>query len=1173
MINILTGRQADPLQEELLDQAAKTYLAGQEVFILVPNHIKFNTEVRVIAKVAELQERSETSVKNLHVLSFSRLAWFFFKKADISLPQSLDDAAASMILEQIINKRKKELNLFKNTHPNSGMIQQVYQTILQVHTGQLDLDELLENAANPAVEASLDTETSSKLHDLKIIYQDFLDLIQEKNFATKDELNIQLNEVLASHPEYVQKAAFYVTDFSHFSLQEKQTIQLLAAFCQDLTLGFKTEFGDIHAPLAGEYDYVVQKTIKDLTGYFGAHGLDYQSDQLEEKATSATKLNSAWIANEDADLTNLQLVKADSRYAEVYFAARTIYSQVATKQYQYCDFLILAPNLAEYETYLAPIFRQNQIPFFDDLQQMMKYHPLVILIEDLAKLAEKTGDTAAMIGLMKTRLIIPAWYQEQEDPEAAYLRDVDQLENFVLAHGIKYKLWEKSFSDFTKASVIYLDQEKYQRRLERLDKLRDFFVSQVNSLVKKLKDEQDSLTGIKTFFSFLVKTGVSSQLESWRKKASDDGKLQEAKQPEEVWNSMLGLLQDYLLVNPEKFDWQSFFSMLTAGFSQAAFATIPATLDAVTISEYGMVQSGSYKQVIIIGANNGSLPQISDMKNFLTPENLKVLEDFFAEDAYLEDQQELNNIDQDYQFGAALALASERVYVSYPVINSDNERLEPSIYYQRLLKLVNGREYRQRDLPSLDESEVNLDLLLFMTTPAASLGYLTYAAEGMPQSLLVKKLLDLCRQDLPAKTKAVEEGIDYDNNPENISEELAEKLYGKDLLSSVSQLETFYQNSFEYFVKYGLRLSPRAENELNAVQSGNYFHRTFELLVKEMQKRGLEIEKMSELELELLLKDVRQEIWQEPIYQQFLRDPFNQYLFKTFDKTTSKVAQTYRVKQQENRFKATFAELPFGPAEKVAGLILPLKKLAGKRKISLRGKIDRVDLFKGDKHVLAQLIDYKSSSHSFNPARFANGIDLQMIAYLDVLVKNQSQLTGTAELDLLGAFYQYVTRKLNPLNGSGSNSIFDANFDLKQAYLGGQDKLRLNGVAVNDPVLFSEVDQSLKTGSSSYYRGASVTKKGTFKSSDSFYSKEEMNLLLEYVEYLIENAAEGILEGQIALNPFRQGGQNGLTYTDYKDIYYFDEQLPTNHYHDLGTMHKTDLLTQVRSALNMSKEE
>lgn len=78
-----------------------------------------------------------------------------------------------------------------------------------------------------------------------------------------------------------------------------------------------------------------------------------------------------------------------------------------------------------------------------------------------------------------------------------------------------------------------------------------------------------------------------------------------------------------------------------------------------------------------------------------------------------------------------------------------------------------------------------------------------------------------------------------------------------------------------------------------------------------------------------------------------MRDPFNEYLFKAFDKTTSKVAQSYRRKQQENKMRATYGELAFGPAENLAGLVLPLKKFAGQRKISLRGKIDRVDLFMG----------------------------------------------------------------------------------------------------------------------------------------------------------------------------------------------------------------------------------
>ena len=76
MIKILTGRQYDPLQDELLSRAAKCYLADRqkETFVIVPNHIKFNTEVATIEKVAQIQGQDETSVKNLHVLSFSRLA-------------------------------------------------------------------------------------------------------------------------------------------------------------------------------------------------------------------------------------------------------------------------------------------------------------------------------------------------------------------------------------------------------------------------------------------------------------------------------------------------------------------------------------------------------------------------------------------------------------------------------------------------------------------------------------------------------------------------------------------------------------------------------------------------------------------------------------------------------------------------------------------------------------------------------------------------------------------------------------------------------------------------------------------------------------------------------------------------------------------------------------------
>jgi ATP-dependent helicase/nuclease subunit B len=76
------------------------------------------------------------------------------------------------------------------------------------------------------------------------------------------------------------------------------------------------------------------------------------------------------------------------------------------------------------------------------------------------------------------------------------------------------------------------------------------------------------------------------------------------------------------------------------------------------------------------------------------------------------------------------------------------------------------------------------------------------------------------------------EGSSFKNIPENLSPELAQELYGDRIETSVSQLETYYQNSFEYFLNYGLHLKKRFENELDVIQAGNYYHETFDYLVK-----------------------------------------------------------------------------------------------------------------------------------------------------------------------------------------------------------------------------------------------------------------------------------------------------------------------------------------------------
>ncbi|WP_251717364.1 PD-(D/E)XK nuclease family protein [Lactobacillus agrestimuris] len=1153
MIKIITGRQTDPLQEKILEQAVENYKQNPEyeTFIIVPNHIKFTTEIKAINKLANSQGKTETSVKNLQILSFSRLAWYFLKESSDKLETQLDDAAAAMLLSKIIEKRRAELKLFQNTNINSGLVSQLYDSILQVYNGNIELDEIKTD--------DLDNETKNKLHDLKIIYSDFREEIAGK-FITKNETEMKLNEILASS-EDLKNTSFYFTDFSHFSLQELLTIQLLTMKAKNVTLAFKTKIGEINpAAIPGDYDYVIQNTIKRLIDFLNKREIDFEHETfpLNSKQTERERLNSLWTdtISIKENLENVQLVKADSRYSEAYFVARTIYQQVALNDYRYQDFLILAPNLHEYETYLVPILRQNGIPFFNDLQQEMKYHPLVVLIENLAALLKRPWQSNNLLAILKTRLLIPEWYHD----EASYSRDVDDLENFVLAHGINHTLWKKSFSNFISADVIRLD--KLPDEIGRIDKLRQFLIEKIDKLFNDLKAETDSQKAVTTFFNFLTNNGVTQRLEKWRDKANEAGDLQLAQQPEQLWDLLITLLKDYLLINSEKFDLAEFFEMLINSFRQANFSQIPSTLDAVNISEIGMVQNTTYKQVFIIGASSGSLPSIQKTPGFLSSENLENMSASFKEDSYLEDRQLTNNLDQNYQFGLAMALAHDKLYISYPRLNAMNEELDPSTFYERL-KQFRAPEMEQHDLP--DKMQ---DVLSFITNPDASLGYLTYL-NSITKNNSISELLNLTKNNIPEKFDSIEQANQFDNNPIDIGLDLAQKLYGQDLNSSVSQLETYYENSYEYFLNYGLRLRKRFENELDVIQAGNYFHETFDRLVKELNAKKLNLAEIDAIELEKLLEIARTEMKDDSKYAQLMNDPFNRYLFTCLDKTTSKVANNWRNMLNDTPLRAAYSELSFGSSEKIKGLKFDLPDLAGKHSVNLRGKIDRVDLAKvSSNQTLAQIIDYKSSAKKFDLGMFYNGISLQMISYLDVLSKN-AKYFASDKLSLFGAFYQTITQKLDRLNGK---ELIGSDLNVKDNLLNGKQKLMYTGIISNDPKLLVEAEPLLQDSSMSshVYAGVKTKKNGGFTlPRNSNFSEDELKMLLDFDELLIKEASNEILSGKITLNPYRYGKtKNALTYSDYRDIFFFDAMLRQNQYHDISSLSKKELLEKIKDKLN-----
>src|SRR5699024_12280211 len=181
--------------------------------------------------------------------------------------------------------------------------------------------------------------------------------------------------------------------------------------------------------------------------------------------------------------------------------------------------------------------------------------------------------------------------------------------------------------------------------------------------------------------------------------------------------------------------------------------------------------------------------------------------------------------------------------------------------------------------------------------------YLTYM-NSINSGLAVQELLKITQEQLPQKTKTVLEASDFDNQPENNGQDLASQLYGQNLNSSVSQLETFYENSYEYFLNYGLKLRRRFENEFDIIQAGNYFLESFDCLVKKLNKQHRDLAYLSSIELEQMLNSVRNVMKDEGKYSQLMNDHFNQYLLMCIYITTYKIYNYLRFVLNETLLRA-----------------------------------------------------------------------------------------------------------------------------------------------------------------------------------------------------------------------------------------------------------------------------
>lgn len=137
-----------------------------------------------------------------------------------------------------------------------------------------------------------------------------------------------------------------------------------------------------------------------------------------------------------------------NRRAEIEGIAREIRRLVMEEGYRYKDIAVLMRNGNQYQGEMETIFYDYDIPYFIDQKRSMLNHPLVELIRSVLEVISSNWRYEHVFRAIKTDLLFPT-----EGDLNSLREQMDRLENYVLAYGIKGNGWTKKTDGHTAVSA------------------------------------------------------------------------------------------------------------------------------------------------------------------------------------------------------------------------------------------------------------------------------------------------------------------------------------------------------------------------------------------------------------------------------------------------------------------------------------------------------------------------------------------------------------------------------------------------------------------------------------------------------------------------------------------------------------------------------------------------
>ena len=1141
-IRFVFGRAGSGKSYYCLNQINKklTNDKNNKLIMLVPDQYTFQTEKKLLEYIGE------KALLRAEVLSFKRMATRVFDKCGGRAINVIEDSGKNMLIYKLLKDKGEELQYFNRISKQQGFVGIVSKSITEFK--KYNISEAILKEKELEIE---NKDLKEKISDLASIYETFNESLHKGYIDSEDILSILAKKL--KECDLYDDAEIWVDEFTTFTPQQLEVLKVLAKQCKNVNITLCSD-GEIQFT-EGETDIfdVKKNTENRILKMMQENNISYKEPvNLNKKNIYRFKdskelghiekyfFNYPFKIYKD-DCKDIRLYKANNNYSEIEWVAQDILKLVRDKGYRYKDIAVVCREIDSYDKITSVIFNEYNIPYFLDKKREILSNPLVVLIISALEILVTNWSYESVFKYVKSGLITL---------EANF---IDKLENYILANGIKGYKW-------TRDLLTSQDQELTQEEIEIFEYMEEIRRPIIN-LYNKIKGDVTVRKYCTALYEFLLEINAFETMDKWLDDFNNKGMQDKIKEYTQVPAIVMDMLDQAVeVLGDEVVDLKTFSKILISGFEEKEIGVIPMALDQVNIGDIARIKGRDVKALYIVGANDGVLPSANKDEGILSDEDRIELKSMGIE---LASDTRSRVFEEQFMVYTALTIPSNYLMITYPMADFEGKSLRPSIIIPRLKKI----------LPRLKEESEIFNNNLFndkyhnITAPVPTFNELIEALrreyekeEIEPYWVETFKWFEE-NEEFKDRTKIIFNGLNYTNLVEKIPREKIKRLYSNDngrLMFSVSRIEKYAQCPFSYYVQYGLKAKDRKVYEFTAPDLGSFMHDILDQFTNKIRKENilwgdLTKDKCAEIVNELVNSKLKNET------NSILNSNKKyQYFSERFKKTITKSVTVISEQMRKGEFDIFKSEFDFGDFKDSDPIKL---ELPSKETVYLKGRVDRIDKVDLNGETYIRIVDYKSGSKSFDLNELYYGLQIQLLVYLDAILKNSEQILKTQCMPG-GILYFKID---NPIINS-KKALTEEEIQVEVL-----KKLKMDGLLLKNVELVKSMDRDMETYS--LIIPAAFKKDGDFTSTSSVVTESQFELLRKYVNDKMIEICEEMLSGEVKIEPCKSSKVTYCDYCNYSSICQFDTSIKDNKYKIILKKKKDDLWNAMSNKVKVEEDE